>query len=696
MEISQESHQKVIKETPKPLSLIAIFTLCTLLFVVVCTTAESLHAQLLKFGFSTWENYGILRNGEIKDPDCTLIDDIDAQLQILKAESEAGDGLDLFEETFDEAGTRESLMRQNEICQSKYDVVAATRASITPAVDTFRKIESSVAHIAILAIDAQQHVLVLLIFLTAIVTTVKRHHLSLRSVETTLDYRFSTIAQLIANSVMTVSAFEYRDIIFQSGVEVERGEIIYMTIAGFTVLSLISLYQLFNMPKDLQPGGKIQKALLSVPLYCYMVIVTANHFIFNENHVGGLVISFNMIFNLTGLYIFIALYLWVGMLLKQTYIGELVFNFFKPWKLPPELMAFVAVAIMAIPTAYTGGSGIIVLAMGAVVYQELRRVGTRRQFALAATAMTGSSGVVLRPCLLILVIAMTNNEVVSDDLYNKGVLVFLLTISVFFIFAMLTKKEKLVVAPFGQAIGPVLQSMKPLIAYAAVVGAVVLFYRLVLDAKVDEFNAPVILPVVILGIIIFERTFGRKMVDVHSESTTDDRPKEVKGAVKESILGTQEHIGALLLFMGSTYTLAGLSGGSSGPSFFDTMEVGSTFLAMGVFVVALVLIGMFVEAMAGVVLISFTFASVAYSYGIDPVHFWMTALVALELGFLTPPVALNHLFTRQVVGDKEANLASEEGDTFWYRHERILLPIAVMTTTLIIVAFGPLIWKAYA
>lgn len=695
MEISQESPQKVIKETPKPLSLIAVFTLCTLLFVIICTTGESLHGQLLKFAFNTWDNYGILRNGEIKDPDCTLIKDIDAQLQILQAESEAGDGLDLFEETFDEEGTRQSLIRQNEICQSKIDKVEATRASITPTVEMFRKLESGVSHLAILAIDAQRHVLVLLIFLTAIVTTVKRHHLSLRSVESVLDYRFSTIAQLAANSVMAVSAFEYRDIIYQSGVEVERGEIIYMTIAGFTVLSLISLYQLFNMPKGLQPGGKLQKAFLSVPLYCYMILITANHFIFKEHHVGGLVISFNMIFNLTQLYIFIALYLWVGMLMKQTYAGELVFNFFKPWKLPPELMAFVAVTIMAVPTAYTGGSGIIVLAMGAVVYQELRRVGTRRQFALAATAMTGSSGVVLRPCLLILVIAMTNNEVVSDDLYHNGVLVFLLTISVFFIYAMLTKKEKLVIAPFNEAIGPVLQSTKPLLSYAVVIALVMLFYWLVLDAKVDEFNAPIILPVVILAVIIFERTFGRKMVEHHSETTTDDRPKEVTGAIKESILGTQEHIGALLLFMGSTYTLTGLSGGSDSPSFFDTMEVGSTFVAMGIFVVTLVLIGMFVEAMAGVVLISFTFASVAYTYGIDPVHFWMTALVALELGFLTPPVALNHLFARQVVGDKEANLAFEEGDTFWYRHERILLPIAVMTTTLLIVAFGPLIWKAY-
>ena len=68
----------------------------------------------------------------------------------------------------------------------------------------------------------------------------------------------------------------------------------------------------------------------------------------------------------------------------------------------------------------------------------------------------------------------------------------------------------------------------------------------------------------------------------------------------------------------------------------------------------------------------------------------MVVLVAFELGYLSPPVALNHLLTRQVVGADEADAALSEGDTFWYRHERILLPVTVMAVALIIVAFVPL------
>ena len=72
----------------------------------------------------------------------------------------------------------------------------------------------------------------------------------------------------------------------------------------------------------------------------------------------------------------------------------------------------------------------------------------------------------------------------------------------------------------------------------------------------------------------------------------------------------------------------------------------------------------------------------------------MVTLVAFELGYLSPPVALNHLLTRQVVGEKETKLAKEEtaGQPFWNRHEKLLLPLTVMSIALVLVAFGPLIF----
>jgi TRAP-type C4-dicarboxylate transport system permease large subunit len=109
----------------------------------------------------------------------------------------------------------------------------------------------------------------------------------------------------------------------------------------------------------------------------------------------------------------------------------------------------------------------------------------------------------------------------------------------------------------------------------------------------------------------------------------------------------------------------------------------------------LVIIGMVMDPYGAVILVSVTISNVAYKNGIDPIHFWMVTLVAFELGYLSPPVALNHLLTRQVVGEAEVKLALQEGNTFYQRHERILMPLIVMGTALIIVAFGPLVFDYY-
>ena len=74
----------------------------------------------------------------------------------------------------------------------------------------------------------------------------------------------------------------------------------------------------------------------------------------------------------------------------------------------PTLNPFITHNLLfdfTLPTAYTGASGIFVIAAGALIYHEVRHAGGSRQFALAASAMSGSLGVVLRPCLLVVLIA---------------------------------------------------------------------------------------------------------------------------------------------------------------------------------------------------------------------------------------------------------------------------------------------------
>ena len=77
----------------------------------------------------------------------------------------------------------------------------------------------------------------------------------------------------------------------------------------------------------------------------------------------------------------------------------------------------------------------------------------------------------------------------------------------------------------------------------------------------------------------------------------------------------------------------------------------------------------------------------------------MIVLVAFELGYVSPPVALNHLLTRLSVGDEEVRAADAEAKAqytnFYYRYERWILPILVLFPALVIVTYAPYILKLF-
>lgn len=662
-----------------------------LIAVIFAGNGEQIHARLLNVGEWVWHDYFSLRS-DIPTPVCKLNLDIETELQKLEAEADSEtdelDGLDaLFDAApFDREATRTSLQNSLKLCQRKHQLAEQNQARITSSVVFFRSLETSVAVVSLWAFEKQRMILILTIFICAAICTIKQHHIAFRPVICRQGHRVSTVAQLFGNSIMLFSCWYYRNSIYQSTTVVEHPEVYLLLICGFAVLTALNVYQLFKPSNLHKSENNGLRALLSIPLYIDMTFCVALYFFLIEEHWAGPAIFFSLLFDQAGLFLNIGLYIWVGMLLKRTQLGDLVFKVFTPWRMSPELLAFVAIIVMAVPTAYTGASGIIIIAMGAIVYEELRRAGARRQLALAATAMTGSAGVVLRPCLLVVLIAALNKEVVTDQLFSWGLKTFLTTVVVFFIFTLMTKREKIHLAPVREAYKPCLQALVPLLPYALVVVLIYLSYLLVLNVTMDEFSAPVILPVIIIGLIIYEKLFVRMVQIASPEKDAHKFEYTVRMATSESSV----HIGALLLLMGLSFVLGGVIERSDMLSHIPE-TFSSTWLTLCFLVLVLVGIGMIMDPFGAVVLVSGTIAQIAYKNGINPVHFWMITLVAFELGYLTPPVALNHLLTRQVVGYQEVVKAELEGDNFWYRHEKILLPLLTMSTTLLLVTIVPVL-----
>ena len=684
--------------------LAALPAFLVLVFVVILNTSHAIHAQLLQVGEGIWDGYFMLRSDPV-EPSCDINMNIDTQLATLVAEAADEDEWDLFDaEPVDEVAMRQSLVAAKQQCEVKHQQYQETVERITPGVEVFRAIELGVASFGELGLSAQRIMLAVLVLICGLTALFRRHHIALRPMETAMDYRVASGAQLIASGILFYSVYSFRDVAFSAGVEVsdQHNILHHLWIIGFAAIFLLSVYQLLFIPKDAKPGGSFLKAQLSVPLYATMSMISGFYFI-ASGHSAGIGIYLNQMMELSQLFLNVGLYVWIGMLLKRTLLAKVVFDLFRPFKLPPEILAVAVVALAAIPTAYTGGSGIFVIAVGGLIYSELRRAGARRQLALAATAMSGSLGVVLRPCLLVVIVAALNNEVTTDQLFGWGIKVFLLTTLLFGGMALLTSQDSIRIHLPDNVWAEFRKALKPLMPYVFIIGGTLLVYSLALNAYLDEFSAPFILPVLLLVILLYERVAQEKGILARENMNVEYVEERVEKGINDLVQGrdslektlreatteTTGHIGALLMLMGMSVSIGGVIERAELMTMFPT-DFESVWLAMALLVAILVVIGMVMDPYGAVILVSATIATVAYDSGIHPVHFWMVTLVAFELGYLSPPVALNHLLTRQVVGEKEVALASQEGHNFWYRHEKILLPLVTMAIALILVAFVPL------
>ena len=676
-------------------SLPAIFIL---VMVLIFGSAEMLAAQMLKMGELFFENYFILR-ADIPTPECNPNPDLDTEIGKMRSEADTkakggGDDLDaLFDNTgFDESAARKSLEATRDLCREKHHIAEENQKRVTPAVKVYRSIETFLAGINQFGITQSRMLLLLLLLICSLTATFTHHHISIRPIKTKLDHIVAAAAQTVANFTLTTSAYIYYQNQVNAGTQIQHAEILQLLIMGFVVMTMSTIWQLFNIPEDAPKSKNIGMSLLTVPLYCYMAFAGANWFFFREFNAAGIANYFTTLFELPTQFLQVALYIWVGVLLKQSRLVQLVFDLFKPWRLPPELLAFVAVLVMSMPTAYTGASGVIVIALAPLVYQEMRRVGARRQLAFATTAMSGSLGVVLHPCLLVVIIAALNKEVTTDVLFSWGNHVFTFTALLFFFVCLFNKTEKLKIAPFQEAIKPTLATAKHLVPYIGVLLAVVLAYRFLLNSKLDEFSAPIILPVVLLAILFYEKKYAKRPEGFENE----DRPQQFGLSLRVATTDTTVHIGSLILLMGVSLVVGGVIERAELIKMVPPEVFGTPFTTMGVILVLLVIIGTTMDPYGAIILVSGSVAQAAYQHGINPVHFWIIVLTAFELGYLSPPVMLNHVLARQAIGFEELRLAIEEskGLNFWRRHEMVLLPMTVMFVALLCIAFVPLFFYA--
>jgi TRAP-type C4-dicarboxylate transport system permease large subunit len=697
--------------------LVGVPGICVLLFLMA-GLGEHLHGRVLQIGQAIWPEYTALRI-QSESPGCDIHRDIEQALQQLKIQAEQefalaeADGLGADE--FNEAAARRSLEATQLACQQQHQQFAQVEAQRNLAVALYAGLEKNLGGFVAWIFDGQRILLMLMVLLCSVYASLHGDHIAFRKPVSRLDRSIALTLQLVTNGLLLFSTWRYQFDVAREGLQVQHPALVKVVLCGLALLCVTNLIQLLNVfrfkttePSNSSPSNvnsltRWPQALLSVPLYAYMGLAAGVYFLLIEKHPAGLAIFFSQILEQADVFLKIALYIWLGMLIKNSRVGESVFALIHSLHLPTTLMLMAVLACMAYPTAYTGASGVVILAFGAVVYHQLRLAGTRQSLALATTAMSGSVGVILSPCLLVVLIAALNKEVVTDELYDWGRWVFVLTLMVFAVVLKLSPKPVKATSELSahpvqlpraamdwQVIG---QTALPLVGYVAVLVGSLLIYLQVFDVTFDEISAPIVLPVAVIAILFYENYRQKRRIQssavAHTHPTEQVQP--VFSQLVEGLQSATPHIGALIMLMGLSFAMGGVFSRSGLLELLPDVWA-NPWILMGGLVALLIFLGMIMEPFGAIVLVSTAIAPLAYNNGIAPAHFWMMALVAFELGYLTPPIALNHLLTRQVVGEA-AMIISSPGQTWWQRYEHFLLPIITMTIVLLLVAFMPLVWQ---
>lgn len=336
--------------------------LILLLMTLIIGTGEMIHGQLLRIGERLYGDpasgmqYSFLR-AEPEKPSCDRHPNIDAQVKE-QMKANASDDFASFFGAASESDVRASLLAAQQQCEDKYLAYDKTIKYIEahPGVRTYRTIETGFFGIFKFGTENRAILLVFMVLISAITASLKFHHIGLRNPATKLDYKVYAFFMLLGNALLSSSVIsQYRSVI-NSGVSPTHETIIiyWLWMILFVILTLISLYQLFVSPAPKREGGNIGLALLCVPLYAYMAVITGVAFTFFMDYPMGQGIYLGQLVEFSGIFLNLALFIWAGMLLTQTRVMDLFLNVLRPWNLAPETLTWLILIAAAVPTAYTG------------------------------------------------------------------------------------------------------------------------------------------------------------------------------------------------------------------------------------------------------------------------------------------------------------------------------------------------------
>ncbi len=158
---------------------------------------------------------------------------------------------------------------------------------------------------------------------------------------------------------------------------------------------------------------------LGIPLFVVLAGLTMIGYVTTETDMATLVIEMSGVASAPAL-VAIPMFTFAGYLMAEAGTPQRLVRLMRAlvgWM--PGGIAIVSVFACAIFTAFTGASGITIIALGGLLYPVLRQEGFPERFSLGLLTSGGSLGLLFVPSLPIILYAIVAG-VDSDDLYRAA------------------------------------------------------------------------------------------------------------------------------------------------------------------------------------------------------------------------------------------------------------------------------------
>ena len=369
-------------------------------------------------------------------------------------------------------------------------------------------------------------------------------------------------------------------------------------------------------------------AILGTPLFVVILAVAMLGFHYQGVHLSVIAIEIFRIAD-TPVLLALPLFTFAGYILGESRTSQRLVRLtraFLGWM--PGGLAIVAFVACAFFTAFTGASGVTIVALGALLYPALTEAGYRDKFSIGLVTSSGSLGLLLPPSLPLILYGIIAQQmdiganVAISDLFLAGILPALLMVLMLSLWSLWENRR----------------NPMPLNSFSAKEAV----------AALREAVWEIPLPVFVLGGIyggFFAISEAAAVTAMYVLVVEVFIYKEIKLSQLPSIMReSMVMVGGILLILGVALASTNFLIDAEVPMhLFNLIQahVTSKIVFLILLNILLLILGAILDIFSALVIMIPIILPVAVNYGIDPVHLGIIFLANMQIGYFTPPVGMN-------------------------------------------------------